>query len=281
MIDGSWSIARSTAASRSGRAGLTVRRRPTPDHHRPRHPAGPRSPAAALGPRREHGPEVGGGGVDGDHERPGGGVADDRDRGRVDHDPLEAVQVHAERVGQDRLDRVAVGHRGPDGVGAVLRSELARPSSGWRRPPGPTSRSSTPRPGSGRRTAGAAPRPKACPCSARAATCRSTPRSRTPPGPARPRSGRRRRRAATRACAVCRQRRSGEVTTALTGTAAIRAAASATCSLPTSSSTTPGGPPGQDAGRVGGGAPMADQQDRGHRLEATGSGGDHYRLTAR
>ena len=62
-------------------------------------------------------------------------------------------------------------------------------------------------------------RPRACPCSARAATCRSTRRSRTRPGPARPPPDSRRRRAATRACAVCRQRRSGEVTTAASGTA--------------------------------------------------------------
>ena len=45
--------------------------------------------------------------------------------------------------------------------------------------------------------------------------------------------------AATSACAVCRQRRSGEVTTVRSGTPAIRRPTSAACRWPTSSSSTP------------------------------------------
>ena len=54
-------------------------------------------------------PEVSGAGVDGDHEGPGWQCSARSRCRRVDHDPLEAVQVHAERIGQDRLDRVHVG----------------------------------------------------------------------------------------------------------------------------------------------------------------------------
>src|SRR5688572_12222595 len=42
-------------------------------------------------------------------------------RGRVDVEPLEQVEVQPEGVGQHGLERVAVGDRGPYGVGAVLR----------------------------------------------------------------------------------------------------------------------------------------------------------------
>ena len=43
-------------------------------------------------------------------------VADDAHRGRVDDDPLELVEVHAERVGEHRLDDVAVRDDDVDGV---------------------------------------------------------------------------------------------------------------------------------------------------------------------
>src|SRR5690242_6185144 len=44
-------------------------------------------------------------------------------RRRVDEDPLELVQVQAQRVGQDRLDDVAVAARDPD----VVRGEPGVP----------------------------------------------------------------------------------------------------------------------------------------------------------
>ena len=60
---------------------------------------------------------------------PGGGVAHDRDRRRVDVQPLEQVEVHAERVGQHRLDQVAVADRDPDGPGAVLGLDRRVPAA--------------------------------------------------------------------------------------------------------------------------------------------------------
>ena len=61
----------------------------------------------------------------------------DRDRRRCDDDPLERVQVHAERVGQDRLDDVAVradrcGTRGPDDVPASSADRVGRRRRGGR-----------------------------------------------------------------------------------------------------------------------------------------------------
>ena len=64
----------------------------------------PAAGPAATGRRR---------GVDPQHERPRVGVADHRDRRRVDDDPLELVEVHAEGVGQHRLDHVAVARPPP------------------------------------------------------------------------------------------------------------------------------------------------------------------------
>ena len=76
-----------------------------------------------------------------------GRVADHRQRRRVDHDPLERVEVDAERVGEDRLDHVAVADRDPDRVGPVLGLDARRPSGGPRRPPGRTCPPSTRRRG--------------------------------------------------------------------------------------------------------------------------------------
>src|SRR3546814_8797571 len=64
--------------------------------------------------------EVTGVGVLAEDEGPHGGVADDRDRGGVHLDPLEQVEVHAEGVGQQRLDDVAVADGDP---GGGIRSE--------------------------------------------------------------------------------------------------------------------------------------------------------------
>ena len=58
-------------------------------------------------------------GVGGEDVGTGLGVADHRDRGRVDLDPLEEVEVHAEGVGEHGLDDVAVADRHPDRIGAV------------------------------------------------------------------------------------------------------------------------------------------------------------------
>ena len=75
-----------------------------------------------------------------------GGVADHRQAGRVDDDPLERVEVHAERVGQDRLDHVAVGDREPDRV-VPCSAATGRPSSRTAATPRRTSRPSTRRSG--------------------------------------------------------------------------------------------------------------------------------------
>src|SRR5262245_64732151 len=86
-------------------------------------PWGPRTAAhlgvAVLGAaplRRTQVAEVTADVVDPDHERPGARVAHDADRGRVDRDPLEVIEVGAGGVRQDRLDDVAVGHGDPGGV---------------------------------------------------------------------------------------------------------------------------------------------------------------------
>ena len=86
------------------------------------------APAALLGWRREPG-QVAVVGVGGQHEGPGRGVAHDRDRRRVDVQPLEQVEVHAQRVGQQRLDQVAVADRGPHGAGAVLLLDRRVPAA--------------------------------------------------------------------------------------------------------------------------------------------------------
>ena len=83
------------------------------------------------------------------HVRTRLGVADDRDRARVDDDALELVEVQAERVGQDGLDHVAVTARHPDRVvGPAGRSSRAP-----RRRRAPTPRTAPRRPGSGPPTA--------------------------------------------------------------------------------------------------------------------------------
>ena len=93
-----------------------------------------------------------------------GGVADHRDRSRIDHDPLEAVEVHAQRVGQDRLDQVAVRDRRPDRVRPMLSREPGVPGPDGTPPRASPSPSSTRRRETAQPTAGAAPRPRASPC---------------------------------------------------------------------------------------------------------------------
>ena len=162
--------------------------------------------------------------------------------------------------------------------GAVLGRELGVPGPDRRRPPGRTSPPSTPRRETGPPTAAAAPSPRACPCSARAATCRSTRRSRTRPGPARPPPDSRRPGRATSAWAVCRQRRSGEVTIARSGTPAIRAAHLGACSVPGRVQLDAGGTPGQDARRCwpryvrGGSAAQWSSADEAIEPATVGSG---------
>ena len=70
--------------------------------------------------------QVAAGVVDAQGERPQRRVPDDRHRARVDDDPLEGVEVHAERVGEHRLDDVAVRDGDPDGVVAVRRRRRRR-----------------------------------------------------------------------------------------------------------------------------------------------------------
>ena len=75
-------------------------------------------------PRREH-RQVAADIVHPGHERPLRGVAHDRDRTRVDLDALEQVQVHTERVGQDRLDHVAVGDGHVGGASRPVGGSIA------------------------------------------------------------------------------------------------------------------------------------------------------------
>ena len=223
-----------------------------------------------LGRRPEQLREVGGGGVHGDHVGPVGGVADDRHRGRVDQDPLESVEVDAEGVGQDRLDHVAVGDRGPDRVRAVLGGEF--------RVPGPD-RADRP----GRHLGHRLP--------ARETHRRRLRLDRRPElllaevlqRPARPlavaaldqaalgRPGVRvRRRAATTACAVCRQRRSGELTITRSGTdGQPRSPRSSDLLLAGRVQLDSRRPAGEHPGGVGRRAPVPDQQHRGHDVEVS------------
>ena len=111
---------------------------------------------ALLRRRRDQRGDVAAGVVDADDEGPGLGVGDHRDRRRVDDDPLELVQVQAQRVGEDRLDDVAVAAGQPDGVGAERR----RSTRGRRRRRGPGSAPAPPPRARGRpRPTGAAARP--------------------------------------------------------------------------------------------------------------------------
>ena len=119
--------------------------------HHPRTPAGQPGPAppptaASVRPRRRRAALLGGGGVSQDRSPAWvlvastngrvGGVAHDRHRRRVDVDPLEQVEVHAERVGQHRLDHVAVADRDPDRAGPVLASNThVGDLCGWCRRP--------------------------------------------------------------------------------------------------------------------------------------------------
>ena len=75
-------------------------------------------------------------------------VPDDRHRGRVDRDALEQVQVQPERVGDDRLDHVAVAARQPRSRPAPCSAgQPGVPVSDRRDRRAPTSRPSTRRPG--------------------------------------------------------------------------------------------------------------------------------------
>ncbi|CDZ86838.1 hypothetical protein RHRU231_110013 [Rhodococcus ruber] len=77
-----------------------------------------------LGGRCEPG-QVRAGVVDPQHERAGLGVADDAEGRGLGDDALVAVEVRAERVGEDGLDDVAVGAGDPDDVTAVGGGEAA------------------------------------------------------------------------------------------------------------------------------------------------------------
>ena len=87
--------------------------------------------------------------------------------------------MHAQRVGEDGLDDVAVGHDGAHGV----RRRAGRSSRGRRRPPGPACRASTRRPPRGRSspTGATAPPSTAGPWPASSARRRSSRRSGTSP----------------------------------------------------------------------------------------------------
>ena len=95
-------------------------------------------------------------GVHADHERPQRRVAHHRQGRGVDDDPLEGVEVDAERVGEDRLDHVAVAHRHPHRVGPVLGLDLRVPPADRRRPRARTCPPSSPRRGTPRPTGGSA-----------------------------------------------------------------------------------------------------------------------------
>ena len=98
-----------TAYARHGRTGQPAAPAPPPTAASP-----DAAPAPAAAARRQQPGHVAAGVVHPQHERPGVGVADHRHRARVDHDPLEEVEVQAERVGQQRLDHVAVAAGQPD-----------------------------------------------------------------------------------------------------------------------------------------------------------------------
>ena len=142
----------------------------SPDRRRPGRrrrsiePAGERLLAGLRGGNMRR--QVAARGVHGHHVRAGRGVADHRHRRGVDQDPLEGVEVHAERVGQDRLDHVTVGDRHPDRVRRRARPTPCRPRTGSRRRRGRPSRSSTRHRGTGPPTAAAARSSRASPCSA-------------------------------------------------------------------------------------------------------------------
>ena len=78
------------------------------------------------------------------------GVADHGHRARVDLDPLEGVQVHPERVGEDRLDHVAVAAPPPRSRRRRARRRSCRPDCGPPRPRGAASPRSDSPPGTRR-----------------------------------------------------------------------------------------------------------------------------------
>ena len=88
-------------------------------------------------------------------------VGDDADRRRVDDQALELVEVHAQRVGEHRLDDVAVRHHDVDGVVAEAGVPLAHGG----RPPGSACRASPrrPRPGTSSPTGATGPPSRAGP----------------------------------------------------------------------------------------------------------------------
>src|SRR5262245_21347088 len=79
--------------------------------------------------------EITAGVVDVEYERAMGGVLDDADRTRSDHDALELVEVQAERVGDHGLDDVAVADGHPDPLRADLVLNLGVPAPDRREGP--------------------------------------------------------------------------------------------------------------------------------------------------
>ena len=198
---------------------------------------------------------------------PGRGVPDHGHRGRVGHDPLEQVQVQAQRVGHDGLDHVAVAARQPQRVRAVLGGHRRVPVAGPRPPRGPPSPPSPRRPGTStarrvllhhlpQRVLGQLLERLALPVAV-AALDRG--RSSTAGVDA----------AAAPASRVCRQRISGLVTTAASGSAAQPLADRAGLARPGVVELDRQAA-GEAAGGVGGGPAVPEQQDGGHARLALG-----------
>ena len=81
------------------------------------------------------------------------GVADDRHRARVDVDALEEIEMHAEGVGDDGLDDVAVAAGEPRRVRRPPRRRSSRPIRATPSPRGPGCRASASPSGPGKTTA--------------------------------------------------------------------------------------------------------------------------------
>ncbi len=92
--------------------------RPHPRRRRRRSTAGVAPRPSSLAGRRHEPGEAAADVVGARHEGTQGRVVDDADGARVHAQPLELVEVHAEGVGEDRLDHVTVAHDRVDGVRA-------------------------------------------------------------------------------------------------------------------------------------------------------------------
>ncbi len=160
--------------------------------------------------------------------RPLRGVADHRDRAGVHHDPLEEVEMHAQRVGEDRLDDVAVATRPPPTFAAPGPAEdaptTARVPSAAR-----AAISAMDSPPGNLRSAAAAPGRRATASASRGwtASCRSSRRSRPRRSDGRPAPAGLESSASHRPLAVSRHRSIGLVTTSPTGRPARRSPTSA------------------------------------------------------